>query len=78
MLRQAMLILWPSFLVAIAAEGLFFSLVDPHDLQLAGRPVELAPMAVYTIGFFVFWGFCALASFLTTALAAQPTGSGKK
>ena len=36
MLRLAMLILWPSFLVAIMAEGFFFSLFDPVDLLLVG------------------------------------------
>ena len=52
MLRLAMLILWPSFLVAIMAEGFFFSLFDPVDLLLVGGHVDLPPIAAYTIGFF--------------------------
>ena len=54
MLKLAMLILWPSFLVAIMAEGFFFSLFDPVDLLLVGGHVDLPPIAAYTIGFFSF------------------------
>lgn len=65
MLRYVMSILWPSFLVAMVAEGCFFSLFDPADLlRLGGQPV-LPPIAGYTIGFFFFWSFCSLASMLT-------------
>ena len=65
MLRLAMLILWPSFLVAIMAEGFFFSLFDPVDLLLVGGHVDLPPIAAYTIGFFFFWSFCSLAAILS-------------
>lgn len=72
MMRLLMVILWPSFLVAIAAEGLFFSCFDPGELILAGAHPELPPIAVYTLGFFGFWIFCALASMLTLYLANVP------
>ena len=73
MLRLVMSILWPSFLVAILAEGCFFSLFDPRELftHLGGQ-TELPPIAGYTIGFFFFWVFCALASMLTYYLANVP------
>jgi hypothetical protein len=64
--RLAMTVLWPSFLAAAMAEGLFFSLFDP-DL-LSGLP----PAAVYSIGFFLFWTLCALASVLTYYLVTVP------
>lgn len=66
-----MSILWPSFLVAIVAEGCFFSLFDPGDL-LGHFNGELPPIAGYTIGFFFFWLFCSLASMLTYYLANVP------
>ena len=72
MLRLAMIILWPSFLVAIVAEGFFFSLFDPRELLLAGRQIELSPLAAYTIGFFIFWIVCSLASILTYYWASVP------
>ena len=72
MLRLMIGILWPSFLVAIVAEGFFFSLFDPHDLVLIGTHIDLPPIAAYTLGFFFFWTFCALASTLTYYLLNVP------
>lgn len=72
MARLMMVVLWPSFLVAIVAEGFFFSLFDPNDLSLFGADPEINPVAVYTIGFFCFWLFCALASMLTCYLIGMP------
>ena len=74
MLRLAMLILWPSFLVAIMAEGFFFSLFDPVDLLLVGGHVDLPPIAAYTIGFFFFWSFCYLAAMLSCYLLRTEDG----
>lgn len=72
MLRLAITILWPSFLVAIVAEGCLFSLIDPSELLHLGGAVELPPIAGYTIGFFFLWVFCALASMLTYYLTNVP------
>ena len=58
-------ILWPSFIVASAATGLFFTLFDPADFVVFGRAVDLGRMAVYTIGFFGFWVLGAASSVLT-------------
>ena len=74
MLRRLMMILWPSFLVAIAATGLFFSLFDPAELWLrTGGDTGLPDIACYTIGFLASWLFCALSSMLTVYLARGPT-----
>ncbi|HLF06071.1 MAG TPA: hypothetical protein VI893_02660 [Thermoplasmata archaeon] len=62
MRQKAMWILWPSFLVAGAAETVFFTLFDPGDLSLFGQPLELSRTAIYSIGFFLFWGFAAASS----------------
>ncbi|MES2150962.1 MAG: hypothetical protein V4508_14375 [Pseudomonadota bacterium] len=67
-----MTILWPSFLTAVLAEGLFFSLFDPREALTAGAQELLSPLAVYSIGFFFFWTICALASMLTQYLANAP------
>lgn len=74
MARLMMVVLWPSFLVAIVAEGFFFSLFDPSELSFVGNEPDLTPMAAYTIGFFFFWTFCALASMLTCYLLGMPDG----
>lgn len=72
MVRLGFVILWPSFLTAIVAEGFFFSLFDPRELSLVGAHIDLTPVAAYTIGFFFFWTFCSLASLLTYYLIRVP------
>ncbi|HTN48993.1 MAG TPA: hypothetical protein VMK32_06145 [Burkholderiaceae bacterium] len=65
-------VVWPAFLVACAAELLFFSLFDPSDLHLFGHPVEVDRMLVYTLGFFALWGIGIVSSALTVFLARSP------
>ncbi len=77
MLKLAMTVLWPSFLTAALADGFFFSMFDPADLVMVGGHVDLPPIAAYTIGFFFFWSFGALASMMSlyllrTEQPAQP------
>lgn len=67
-MQRAVLILWPSFLVAAAAEMVFFALFDPGELTLFGQPLELSRTAIYSIGFFLFWAFAAASSALTQLL----------
>jgi hypothetical protein len=67
-MRNAIRILWPSFLVAAAAEMVFFALFDPGELTFFGRPLELSRTAIYSIGFFLFWGFAAASSALSLSL----------
>lgn len=69
MLKLAMAVLWPSFISAILAEGFFFSMFDPADLMMVGGgQIDLPPIGAYTIGFFFFWSFGALASMLSLYL----------
>jgi hypothetical protein len=68
MMQKAIWILWPSFLVAAAAEMVFFALFDPGDLVFFGQPLELSRTAIYSIGFFVFWAFAAVSSALSVYL----------
>jgi hypothetical protein len=67
-MQKAIWILWPSFLVAAAAEMVFFALFDPGDLVFFGQPLELSRTAIYSIGFFVFWAFAAVSSALSVYL----------
>ncbi|SNS97084.1 hypothetical protein SAMN06265795_110125 [Noviherbaspirillum humi] len=82
MARLAMVVLWPSFLIAIVAEGFFFSCFDPQDMAFIGSHIDIPPMGIYTLGFFGFWIFCGLASMLTYYLLQVPnyptSSSGKR
>lgn len=78
MKRLAMVILWPSFLVAIIEEGFFFSLFDPRELFAMYGYMDFSPKAAYTVGFFCFWLFSALSGLLTYYLAFTPSDSAAR
>jgi hypothetical protein len=67
-MKRAIWILWPSFLVAVAAVGVFFSLFDPMEFSIEGEALASTRLGAYTIGFFVFWAFAACSSGLTCFL----------
>lgn len=67
-MKKLMFILWPSFVVAGIAEGLFFTVIDPQELFLFGEPVHFSKIATYSIGFFGFWAVCAASSLMTCFL----------
>ena len=67
MKRRLIYILWPSFLVAAAADALFFTVFDPADFTLFG-PFGLGRLAAYSIGFLIFWGLGAASSAFTCFL----------
>lgn len=58
-------VLWPSFVTASLGEMVFFAFISPKELYLMGQPVYWSPMAVYTVGFLMFWALTALTSALT-------------
>ena len=70
MAKYVMWVLWPSFLAAGIGVGIIFTLVDPQELTILGQPLHGSPLAVYTLGFFVLWAICALASALSCFLLA--------
>jgi hypothetical protein len=65
-------VIWPAFLVAAVAEAVFFTVFDPFDLHFFGAPLELSRIAMYTLGFFGFWGVGIASSALTVFLARSP------
>lgn len=60
-MKNAMVILWPSFLAAGAAEVAFFTAFDPADF-------DASRLGTYSVGFFLFWGLAAGSSALTCLL----------
>ena len=68
-MRPLMWVLWPSFLVAVAASGVYFSLFDPVDLDVLGVHVEANRIAAYTMGFFAFWMLGSISSVMTLLLS---------
>ena len=70
-MRSLMLILWPSFLAAGAACGVFFAIFDPVDLAIFWRPLGPSRIAVYSEAFLLFWAFTSASSALTLLLRAS-------
>lgn len=72
-------ILWPSFLAACVATGLFFGQVDPLELDAITTPMrDFSIEAGYAIGFFFFWGICAISSVISVFLvrtSRRPDGT---
>ena len=69
--RRALLILWPSFLLAGVQSALVFVVVDPRSMHWFGAtPVEWSVQAVYTATFLIFWGTTATAGALTQLLSS--------
>jgi hypothetical protein len=70
--ERALMVLWPSFVMAGVLETLVFALVDPGTLTgFAGEPVVLSSQAVYPIGFLIFCGVIAAAGTLTAMLSRE-------
>lgn len=67
--RVVMQVLWPAFLMAIIAEGIVFSMVDPHELRFVSAYLQDSRVAAYTVSFFVFWALFACSSGVTYFLA---------
>jgi hypothetical protein len=65
-----MWVLWPSFIAAGMGVGIIFTLVDPTELVVLGYPVHASRTAVYTLGFFILWAVCSVASALSCFLQA--------
>ena len=71
--QRIMWIAWPAFLVAGVLEMLVFGMIDPHDMQWFGQPIEMSRQGIYTLSFFVFWTITAASSALTTLLSMSPS-----
>ena len=67
--QKCIAVLWPSFMVAIVATGLFFSAFDPDDLYPFGEQTEVSRLGIYSIGFLLFWLVSAISGIGTLYFA---------
>lgn len=63
-MQRSIAVLWPSFISAGLATIIFFAAFDPHELLLATRFAEAGRLAVYSVGFFLFWVLTAFSCWL--------------
>jgi hypothetical protein len=67
-MKKTIWILWPSFIVGGIAETIFFTFFDPMEMHLFGEPASVSRVAVYSVGFLLFWAFAAASSAFTCFL----------
>ncbi len=60
-------VMWLSFLLAAAATGVVFSLIDPDELRVCVNLPSLSRSGAYTVGFFLFWFFGAACGIVAVA-----------
>jgi hypothetical protein len=68
-IHKCIAVLWPSFLTAVVATGLFFSAFNPDDLFPFNITLEISRLGVYSIGFFIFWLITAVSGIGTLYFA---------
>ncbi len=66
LVKQVSSVLWPAFMVAAAAELVFFGLIDPLDLQVFDGLAEGERTSIYSLSFLFFW-----AVGITTAMLSE-------
>jgi hypothetical protein len=75
LVQRVSAVLWPAFVCAGAATGVFFTFFDPIALlECEGEP-PMSRIGAYTLGFFMFWLLCAASSFGTSYFLG-PQGRG--
>lgn len=67
--RCAAQVLWPAFMGAAMSVGLFFSAIDPLEIEVVGVNLASSRQAAYTIGFFMFWMLFIVSGTVTWFLA---------
>ncbi len=67
-MKTSLWILWPAFLIAIPATGIYFSLFDPIEMGFATSSAQVDRGIIYTLGFLMFWLIGIAASALTVFL----------
>ncbi|MFQ5660796.1 MAG: hypothetical protein ACE5GZ_10225 [Gammaproteobacteria bacterium] len=73
--QRLLAVLWLSFLMAVVATGLFFSVIDPLELKYCVSFPAVSRTGAYTIGFFLFWLLTASSSLLAVYFTYPSTTS---
>ncbi|WP_235088439.1 hypothetical protein [Chromobacterium sp. Beijing] len=71
-MKKGILLFWPSFIIAILATGVFFSIFDPAELSLHGKTLFNDKLSAYSVFFLVSWAFGALNTSIVLLLEKTP------
>jgi len=59
-MKKGILLFWPSFIIAVLATAVFFSIFDPAELKLHGNALFTDKLSAYSVFFLISWAFGAL------------------
>ncbi|AXE31838.1 hypothetical protein DK842_19220 [Chromobacterium phragmitis] len=59
-MKKGILLFWPSFMIAMIATAVFFSIFDPAELKLHGNALFSDKLSAYSLFFLASWAFGAL------------------
>ncbi|AUH51139.1 hypothetical protein CXB49_10105 [Chromobacterium sp. ATCC 53434] len=59
-MKKGILLFWPSFIIAVIATGVFYSIFDPAELTLHGHALFADKLTAYSVFLLVSWAFGAL------------------
>ena len=78
LVQRVSAVLWPAFICAGVATGVFFTFFDPISLlECEGEP-PLSRMGAYTLGFFLFWLLCIASSAATSYFLSPGAGGASR
>lgn len=63
--QKLFIILWISFLLAIMATGLVFSVIDPVILSNSIQFMNQSSVAIYSMGFLLFWILSVVSAYIS-------------
>ena len=58
-MKKGILLLWPSFIIAVLATVVFFSIFDPAELTLHGNVLFADKLTAYSVFMLISWLFGA-------------------
>ena len=74
LVQRVSAVLWPAFICAGVATGVFFTFFDPIALLGCEGEPPLSRMGAYTLGFFMFWLLCIASSAATSYFLNSEAG----
>ncbi|KUM05244.1 hypothetical protein KIF53_12735 [Chromobacterium subtsugae] len=58
-MKKGILLFWPSFIIAVAATAVFYSIFDPAELTLHGNALFADKLTAYSVFLLASWLFGA-------------------
>ncbi|HJV05849.1 hypothetical protein [Paludibacterium denitrificans] len=71
-MKKFILLFWPSFIIAVLATLVFYSIFDPAELTLHGNALFHDKLTAYSVFLLISWAFGALNTAIVLNLNRTP------